>query len=426
MNSFTRYSIVTLLCSSSLVANAEQSNNPFDGNESLKTLTQYLANLGGYLGFDLTQTNQASVSQQLIDVTGMQLTQNYLFTTMLGATPVNAFNSVLAQLVPAANNYQFINKLANSSFSNYSNPNQQQNGLSANPQLDQKNYQNDPVNQAVLNLLGTPDYSYCMKDKTAQTWDNNCSLLTGLAITTNTIGVPPKPSDFFNYTSTNNYLSQLNSNTLLGPMIYSNIPSNAQTESTSSSAPSPSLSQMQQADQFIRYATGSVVPTPLAKWSDYDAIYTMATAKASKPEDLAKQKSAQSRLMNYLANLRVFAAQKSAAISNLYFIMSKRMPQNLGNDTNNATSQAMSEYTMASWRLFKPQNGAATPQWISQLNTASPATVQKEIATLLAEINYQMYLNRQQEERILLTNSLLLLQNMNNLRPTLDRENNNQ
>lgn len=55
--------------------------------------------------------------------------------------------------------------------------------------------------------------------------------------------------------------------------------------------------------------------------------------------------------------------------------------------------------------------------------THPPATVQKEIAVLLAEINYQMYLDRQIQERILLTNSIMLLQNLKAAQPTADFSN---
>jgi intracellular multiplication protein IcmX len=69
---------------------------------------------------------------------------------------------------------------------------------------------------------------------------------------------------------------------------------------------------------------------------------------------------------------------------------------------------------MATWRLYNPSSSStgSTTQWVDQINTASSATVQKEIAVLLSEINYQMYLTRQQEERLLLTNSLQLIQSM--------------
>ena len=83
---------------------------------------------------------------------------------------------------------------------------------------------------------------------------------------------------------------------------------------------------------------------------------------------------------------------------------------------SSTSSQALSEYQLASWRIYDPTH---QQQWIDQLNTASAATVQKEIAILLSEMNYQLYLNRQQEERILLTNSIQLLQALTMNKPTL-------
>ena len=70
---------------------------------------------------------------------------------------------------------------------------------------------------------------------------------------------------------------------------------------------------------------------------------------------------------------------------------------------------------MATWRLFNFGQQNQQQTWKDSINSASEATVQKEIAILLAEINYQMYLSRQQEERVLLTNSMieLLVANMN-------------
>ena len=89
-------------------------------------------------------------------------------------------------------------------------------------------------------------------------------------------------------------------------------------------------------------------------------------------------------------------------------MLSKRLPQSTGGSGSAATSQALNEFTMATWRLYNPAGGANT-QWLSEINQASPTTVQKEMVTLLAEINYQLYLTRQQQERLLLTNTMLLL-----------------
>ena len=128
---------------------------------------------------------------------------------------------------------------------------------------------------------------------------------------------------------------------------------------------------------------------------------------------------AQGTLTSYFAKLRTYAAQSSVGYSNLYYILSKRMPQTTppGSNSGTPTSQALNEFTMASWRLYTP-GGSANTNWLSQINQASPATVQKEMVTLLAEINYQMYLTRQQEERLLLTNTMLLLLSSRSSQPT--------
>ena len=73
---------------------------------------------------------------------------------------------------------------------------------------------------------------------------------------------------------------------------------------------------------------------------------------------------------------------------------------------------------MATWRLFNADKSAKS-SWLDQINQASSATVQKEMVTLLAEINYQLYLTRQQEERMLLTNTMLLLMNAHSTQPNI-------
>jgi len=406
-------------------AMADDPSNPFAPGDGLKVLTQDLVNLGAYLGYTITKPASTTPSSVLLNSSTTQLAQTYLYYTMLGALPVNAFSEALEQFVPQSSDYSFTNKLANTTFPNYSNATSQQGSISVNSMMDQKTYQPDPVNQAVLNILGTPDYTFCMTSTQATELKTDCPFMPEAQVIGNVIGPLPGPEAFFSYDYTQTFLSQLNSNTLIGPLLFSN-PGTA--SSTSSSAPSsqsegliaPPDNQMQQADNFIRYASGSVVPVTLPKWADYDSLFTAANTPGTDAQGIIAQKQAETILGTYLAGLRVYAAQKSVGISNLYYIMSKRMPQKPVPSQPNPTSQAMSEFNMASWRLFKPDSAAAgnkNSQWITDINTASPATVQKEIVTLLAEINYQLYLTRQQEERILLTNSMLLLQSINGNRP---------
>jgi intracellular multiplication protein IcmX len=238
----------------------------------------------------------------------------------------------------------------------------------------------------------------------------------------NILGPIPNTRDFFTYDYNKQFMSELNSNSLLGPLLYS-----AEEKGSGTGSPSPkkentgliAQNQVQEAANFIRYASGAITPIHLAARKTYDNLYQMSMAN----DNSLQQKQAQITLNNYLADLRVFTAQNSVGVANLYYILSKRLPQKQSTTDNNlVTSQALSEFNMASWRLFHP-NLEQNTQWITQINQASAATVQKEIATLLAEINYQMYLDRQLQERILLTNSIMLIQHAKTNAPRIDVEN---
>ncbi len=392
-------------------------------SQNTQTLVNYILNLGGYLGYDLTQPPTPkgnSPSQELLNPNAIMGPQLSLFDTLLGALPVDSFSTQLMQFVPTNGNspYADLNALANTTFKTppYNSPTSQQGGISVTSLMDQKTYQQDPVNQAVLNILGTPDSTYCMNND-ATDWIDNCSFLYNALVTTNVIGKLPGTSQFFTYDYNQQFLSQLNTNTLLSPLLYSTNAGGSDTSSSpqpSNQSGLPAQSQAQQAANFIRYASGAVVPVGLPQLKDYDTLYSNA-ANLSKTVPQAVQMKAQATLTNYLASLRVYAAQSSVGFSNLYYILSKRMPQSMPN--NQMSSQALSEFTMATWRLFNPDQKTPNVQWVNQINQASPATVEKEMVTLLAEINYQLYLNRQQEERLLLTQTMLLIQNSRTNQP---------
>jgi intracellular multiplication protein IcmX len=405
-----------------------QADDPYAQQTSTNTgdLTTYVLNLGAYLGYDLTQQPKPPISPllsaTLAQLMGTSSSQLPLFTlafdTMLGSIPVNSF---FMQFVPDNNTvYSPINGLANTSFPAFNSPSSQS-SVSVTPLIDQQNYQQDPVSQAVLNILGTPDYTYCMNyDASAWTGGGSgtnaypypkCQYLYQYQVMNNVIGTLPSTYQFYTYQYNQQFLSQLNGNVLLAPLLYSTTSSSSSTSSnppaSSSSAGLSAQNQAQQALDFIRYATGSVAPISLPRLKDYDTLYTQATNTTNNVSATA-QMQAQATLTSYLTKLRSFAAQSSVVYSNLYYIFAKRLPQNMGGSDTTPTSQALNEFTMATWRLYTP-GGNANTQWLNQINQASTATVQKEMVTLLAEINYQLYLTRQQQERLLLTNTMLLL-----------------
>lgn len=430
-----RLTLINLLCLTAFSAGAQDTFNQ-QTSDNTQTLVQYLKNLGGFLGYDLTQTPPTApttVSLELISISTIQLAENYVFRTFLGAIPVNAVNTALAQFVP--NNFSGsdqINPLANKTFltQNFSTPSQT-GTVSVSPLIDQQPYQQDPVSQAVLNILGTPDISYCQDYQ--GNWKSDCAYLYQSKVLANVMGTlplppPPPPSTKPNQLFGSDYnlqlISQLNINSLIAPMLYSTDAPASSTGSTVPNQQTPGLTaqnQVQQAANFIRYASGAVTPPTSPKSNDYSSLYQTAFPPSTTTVPLTQQLQAQTTLNTYFTNLRVYAAQSSVGIGNLYYILSKRLPQSQSGDNSINTSQAMSEFNMATWRLFNTTD-PTTPnkQWINQINSASSATVQKEIATLLAEINYQMYLDRQLQERILLTNTIMLIQNTKASQPTPD------
>ena len=412
-------------------------NSSTDGqniSNNTSEIATYLLKLGYFLGFDLKTNNPPRPPQEfstdLIKPAALETNNILTFNTLLGAIPVSFLPQTMSKFLPSTVPYSnALNNKANATFQNYGDPGtSQQTLITANILVDESangSFLSDPVSQAVYNLLGTPDYTYCMDNKGVN-WKSNCSLLYQNKVMYNILGYIPHTDDFFSYAYNSNLINQLNTNSLLAPLMYSTeqIPQNQPPKDKSGKSLNPGLTaqnQAQQASNFVRYVSGLTVPTTLPSYQAYSSLYTDAVQNMGSNPPNAKQMAAQAKLSTYLNNLRVYAAQSSVGLSNLYFILSKRVPQTMGNES---TSQALTEFNMATRRLFIPDaNGNSTTpnvQWTEELKTASSATIQKEIAVLLAEINYQMYLDRQLQERMLLTNTILLMQNLKASQPSAD------
>lgn len=416
-----RHILISLLCLTTVQLHAEDTGGGDGGGT--ETLTEYLKNLGAYLGFDITQEVTTGPLATLIDASTATLTQQYAFISFLGAVPVNAYSDALANFVPSSDNQ--INNMANYTFkeqpgsSSYSSTGTgDQGGISVSALMDQETYQNDPLSQLALNILTTPQTTYCLNnDGTAYV---DCDYLYDTKVMTNIVGpLPEKATDYFSFDYNQSIMTQLNGNTLLGPLLYNTQDSASSTSSEGSSGSGDgsdqlvAKSQAQEAHNFIRYAMKLVTPLALPQKQEYENLYSKATSSDDSVSDFDKQ-SAQEKLAKYMLKLRSYAAQKSIPTGNLYAILSKRMPQGQDSDTSQQTSQALSEFQMATRRLYDPskQNDASAKQWLDQINEASTATIQKEIAILLAEMNYQLYLSRQQDERILAVLSLMAVQGL--------------
>ena len=388
-------------------------------DENTGTLVKYMLNLGAYLGYDLKADAVKNASHFLLETTKDQLLGSSngnpppffagMFDTFFGAIPANTPFKFVPTKNPYANK---INELANATFVTYNSPtaadNTPKTGLSVSSAIDQKTYQNDPVSQAVLNILSTPDLTYCM----ALTGSPVCPLLDQHRVIMNVVGKLPESNKFFTTAYNVQFLAQLNSNTLIAPLLYSTEANPADGGNSTPPAKDQltAKNQEQEAANFIRYATAAVVPISLPSKDAYEKLLEQTIPKENPTEEeVMHQIHAEVVLTAYFAKLRAYAAQSSVAYSNLYYILSRRVAQkNTGGPSTAPTSQALNEFTMATWRLYNP-SGDANNDWLTKINGASSATVGKEMVTLLAEINYQLYLTRQQQERLLLTNSMLLL-----------------
>lgn len=267
--------------------------------------------------------------------------------------------------------------------------------------FDQKNkedkFQSDPTRQAIFNILATPDFSYADLLKQVTPAPSTREMILSLTF------APPPEQAFLPMPFNQDLVTQLNSNTLLMPFEYTTDNSNA-----------ANLSQAQTAANFVRFAAGLNNPLPIARRKAYEDLYNTSQTD----ENPVNRLLAGAVLGEYFSKLRTYAAQMSVVAGNLYYIFSRRLPQSApqGEEDSSSSpeeqsaSEALNDFKMATWRLVDKKNQGDDKTWLTRLNEGSTASAQKEIAVLLAEINYQLYLTRQQNERMLLTQSIILLQ----------------
>lgn len=489
-----KFAVANLLCMTMMSASAQTypNNNQSGDSPDEKTtkILQAVINWAALIGLKIdpneVQTTPTIANVTLIDPANASLLETLVYSTFFGSIPTTTPPVTSANSSSSGNqgqgfpfmpsqiqNAEVINAASNLTFKNYANSGTAQSGgqlatIQGNKLVDQQPIQADPVSQSLFNILGTPDVSACSTSTNMQTPQigvlNSTNPLTQFntdpcpiaptmvqsQVIQNVIGIPPDQNSFYKIENNAALLPQLNSNSLIAPLNYSAEALNFNTGSNKNAQTGLTAStQAELASNFIRYVSGSVTPTILPNVNIYQAVYSKATQPGT------QQAQMQAVLSNYLTNLRVYAAQSSVGIGNLYYILSRRLPQQQqsggssgsGSDSKSQPmSQALNEYNMATWRIFQVPatggsgatgggtgggsasgggtGGSSEPQqWIEKINSASPATVQKEIAILLAEMNYQLYLNRQIQERLLMTASVSLIQGTKATQPTSDLSN---
>jgi hypothetical protein len=422
--------------------------------EILKKIFQSIVNFGASFGFKISPegSNQNDFSNPMTD---LKIFQNIQMNVVKDLFYVMSRNNNFQTLFADDSTYSAFDKLSTNLFSTYPMVYTYLDiSQSTQPSESEKN-DTSPVTQYVLNMLNyTPwdvciDYgsgknNYYQKDgeynyldariiynslfntqlTSSLAYPVNCKTIKDLSDSTITDNIlkkgtyfyPPGYNDSSSQTKPNYPIlsKKLDSSVFLSPLIYQS-GSDAEND------------QLKNAQAFVRYVTGSVLPPsgPTA------LLMTKMINTIKTSNDSAVVMRYFTTLGNYVLSTRIFAARQSIGIANIYEILSKRMPipkssNGLNGDSNQKTSQALNEFNMATYRLFVPSNSGgtgdqsssmSTTPWQDMINTASSSVIQKETALLLAEINYQLYLMRQQQEKILLTNSLFFMSS--NPYPTL-------
>ena len=393
---------------------------PTPSSESDETAT-YIKNLATYFGYNIVDPAESPFVSVLLDNTFNIYSQGKQFLDVFfGARPVNYPNF---SDFTTNTNYDSFNAQANILYKDsYGTPaTDDATGVSVVKNFDQQTYQSNPVNQAIINILSSVNPSDC------PTGQDNCLnqndvLNTMLKDVQTDNTYLPSENDFYRPDVINKYANQLNVDTLLGPLVYSQ-----KQVQKSPEGGIPIATQEQLAMNYVRYATNDIPVDALPK-TDYANLWSLASTKiesSTSSEDATNIRNAQKKLATYLARQRLFTAQNSLPLSNFYQSMAARMPQKMSNGSSSSssstTSEALNDFVMATWRLYSPAIAAASEgeQWVEQINKASAATTQKENAILLSEINYQLYQTRLLLERLLLTNSLIALQATAGNAPTL-------
>ncbi|HBI22044.1 MAG TPA: hypothetical protein DDY37_05600, partial [Legionella sp.] len=190
-----------------------------DAQSTLDDIKTYIYNLGLNIGYETdpakaTQPSPPTNTLFTDDGTTQQLKSiaQYAFYSLFGSIPVNAFLPIDSKEDAAGEYIPFVptdsdvkpvvpyvkplNALANETFPDYktigSTP------LSVSALLDQKEYQPDPVNQALLDSLVTPDKTFCMKNDGIE-WKTECDLLYQTQVMSNAIGTLPATDTYFTY-----------------------------------------------------------------------------------------------------------------------------------------------------------------------------------------------------------------------------------
>lgn len=250
--------------------------------------------------------------------------------------------------------------------------------------------------EIVYSLLNTPSYTACSASSSSYPYppnSDNCAIPQyNLSVASNLLGVSaletnntiiygtgfPAPGTFSTYLETQ--MPNLNASVLTAPLTYNS-------------------TQLNNVNNYIHNITGSLLMQLPINTSEYQTAYNNIQTAQSNPSLVNESAEA---IFSYILNLKSFGAYMSVGLSDLEYIIGRRMPNAL-----TGTSTAFDESEMFTRRILNslPSSAGSAAQntWLQDMNEASQIVLLREMTVLLAEINYQMYLERMQNEKVLLT-----------------------
>lgn len=151
------------------------------------------------------------------------------------------------------------------------------------------------------------------------------------------------------------------------------------------------------ARNFIRFITGLASPPPALNFGKLDA----------KERDAILQNT---KVQQYLLALRTLTAMSSVGMSNLYSLYAERVPLKMDNP-NPQDSQKQIEKSALQMQQEMASRRLRDATWYAKMEAAAPATIEREMLYLLAEIRFELFQNRMVNERLLATQSVQQIQN---------------
>lgn len=176
--------------------------------------------------------------------------------------------------------------------------------------------------------------------------------------------------------------------------------------------------QSQAASSFIKALATLNSPMPILDLNKYaSANKTTVSALVNNNNDV----------IQYLADLRAYAATQAVGLSNLNQMYAERQPTNVSQSSNPQLYQALNAIGMPNASQLQVENYMATRRitnqgWVASLSNDGPAALMRQMVILLAENLTESYNNHMALERLNATMTALELEQAAALRTAVQND----